>query len=111
MAYTDKEFIGKTIPAFRKKAGLKQSELAEKVDITEKHLSKIERGNCLVGLNTFLKMAEYLGFNLEDFGVSTKTDVDKSKNELLKFILLSSKKETEAYLKIFKAVNTIMNDS
>ena len=44
MFYCDKKFIGNVIKTFRKKSKIKQSELAEKIGISEKHLSKIETG-------------------------------------------------------------------
>ena len=42
--YEDKEFIGKKIKQFRIKAKLSQAELSEKIGMTEKNLSNIERG-------------------------------------------------------------------
>ncbi|MDO5437120.1 MAG: helix-turn-helix transcriptional regulator [bacterium] len=69
MFYCDKEFVGKTIQELRKKAGIKQNELAEKIGISEKHLSKIETGKNYPALDNFLKMAAILNFNLENFGI------------------------------------------
>ena len=42
MIFDDKYFIGRKIKSFRKKRGLTQAELAEKIDLSEKHISKIE---------------------------------------------------------------------
>ena len=44
MIFDDKYFIGRKIKSFRKKRGLTQAELAEKIDLSEKHISKIEAG-------------------------------------------------------------------
>ena len=74
MIYSDKEFIGKTIQNIRKRANIKQNELAEKIGISEKHLSKIETGKNLPSLDNFLKMAEVLKFSLDDFGGSSRVD-------------------------------------
>lgn len=40
MIFDDKYFIGRKIKSFRKKRGLTQAELAEKIDLSEKHISK-----------------------------------------------------------------------
>ena len=44
MSNVDKLYVGRVIRQKRKDLGLKQSELAEMVGISEKHLSKIETG-------------------------------------------------------------------
>ena len=44
MIYSDKEFIGKTIQTIRKKSNIKQSELAEKIGITQANLSVLKTG-------------------------------------------------------------------
>ena len=49
----DKKVIAQIIQDSRRKAGLKQSELAEKIGISEKHLSKIETGKNYPALDTF----------------------------------------------------------
>ena len=44
MRFDDKAFIGKTVKSYRKKLGLTQSELAEMVDLSDQHISRIESG-------------------------------------------------------------------
>ena len=57
MLYFDKTFIADKIKYRRKKLGLTQSELAEKIGISEKHLSKIETGKNYPSLDNFFKIA------------------------------------------------------
>ncbi len=108
MLYDDKEFIGKTIQTIRKKANFKQSELAEKIGISEKHLSKIETGKNLPSLDNFLKMAEILNFSLEDFGVKSYKTENKYRETLLKIAYSSSDKEAKSYCEIIETLNRII---
>lgn len=107
MFYCSKEFIGKTIKNIRKSANIKQSELAEEIGISEKHLSKIETGKNYPALDTFLKMANVLGFTLADFGINTKTSENKIKDKLLDIIYSSSNEELESYLELINTLNHI----
>jgi len=109
MIYCDKEFIAEKIKKARKKADLKQSELAERIGISEKHLSKIETGKNFPALDNFLKMAEILNFTLDDFGIKTEQVISKEKEQLLKIILSASDEEIKAYLGIIQNINSIKN--
>ena len=108
MIYSDKVFIGKTIQNIRKKANIKQSELAEKIGISEKHLSKIETGKNLPSLDNFLKMAEVLKFSLEDFGIKSNTYESEYKQTLLKIVYSASDYEAKSYCEIIDTLNKIM---
>ena len=110
MIYSDKEFIGKTIQNIRKKANIKQSELAEKIGISEKHLSKIETGKNFPSLDNFFKMAEILKFSLEDFGINTKKCENKFREKLLKTAYSASDYEVKSYCKIIEALDKIIEN-
>ena len=106
--YDDKEFIGKTLQEIRKRAKMTQSELAERVGISDKHLSKIETGKNLPSLNNFLKMAEVMKFSLDEFGIKSKISENNLKEKLLKAIYSASDKELAAYSKIIVALDEII---
>ena len=108
MLYDDKKFIGKTIQTIRKNAKIKQSELAEKIGISEKHLSKIETGKNLPSLDNFLKMAEILKFSLEDFGIKTKSYENEYKQSLLKIAYSATISEAKSYCEIIETLNKII---
>lgn len=110
MFYDDKKFIGKTLQSIRKKANMKQGELAEKIGISEKHLSKIETGKNLPSLDNFLKMAEVLRFSLEDFGVKTEHSESKDKQTLLKLAYSATEFEAKSYVEIINALNKIIKE-
>ena len=108
MFNNDKEFIGKTIQTMRKRANIKQSELAEKIGISEKHLSKIETGKNLPSLDNFFKMAEILKFNLEDFGINSIQHQNEYKQRLLKIAYSASDNEAKSYCEIIETLDKIM---
>ena len=108
MIYSDKEFIGKTIQTIRKRANIKQSELAEKIGISEKHLSKIETGKNLPSLDNFLKMAEVLNFSLNDFGIKSNIYNSEYKKTLIKIAHCASDYEARAYCEIIDTLNKIL---
>lgn len=60
--------IGLNIAYYRKKQGLRQIDLAEKVGISITHMSRIERGAGVQGvpLSMYLRIAEILGVQIED---------------------------------------------
>ena len=105
--YDDKEFLGKKIKQLRIKAKLSQAELSEKIGMTEKNLSNIERGLQIPALNSFLKLLETLNVSLSEFGISTAKNQNAIRDELIKEIYLANNREIEAYLKIIKTIKNI----
>ena len=61
-----KKKIGKRIQEYRLKAGLKQSELAEKVGIATKHQSCVETGKNFPSAELIEKYAKVFNVNVED---------------------------------------------
>ena len=62
-----KEMIGSRIQEIRNKKGMTQDQLSEKVGISSKYLSSIERGKENPTLNTILKMARSLDVKPDEF--------------------------------------------
>lgn len=99
-----KEYIAKIIKNARKKLGFKQSELAEKVGISEKHLSKIETGKNYPALDNFFKIAEILHLSSKDFWMNEDSHISKSKNNLLQILNTSSEKELDIYIDVINSL-------
>ena len=89
MIFDDKYFIGRKIKSFRKKRGLTQAELAEKIDLSEKHISKIEASIHVPSLSAFFKIAEALEIGME---------------ELIKCIFDSTDEEIKLILSVVKCL-------
>lgn len=103
MAFDDKNFIGQKIKLHRKKLKLTQAQLAEKADLSEKHLGQIERGAFMPTLNTFFKLAKILEINLTEFGLNIKEDKNKIREKLIKTIYTFTDKELDFYTDLINA--------
>ena len=100
----NKKYIANIIQDKRRKAGLKQAELAEKIGISEKHLSKIETGKNYPALDTFFKIVDTLNLTLRDFGCYTTSKDSSNRILLQKIINNSSEKQIDAYADIIVAL-------
>jgi len=61
-----KNQIGSNIAAYRKRAGLTQAGLAEKLNYSDKAVSKWERGESIPDVLTLVHLAEQFGITVED---------------------------------------------
>lgn len=61
-----KHQIGENIAAYRKKAGLTQAGLAEKLNYSDKAISKWERGESVPDVLTLVQLAQQLDITVED---------------------------------------------
>ena len=86
--------IGKFIAERRKKAALTQMQLAEKLGITDKAISKWERGVAMPDTSVMLELCAILGISVNELLSGEKTDMEhgSEKNEQL---LLDMAKEIE----------------
>ena len=105
MSNVDKLYVGRVIRQKRKDLGLKQSELAEMVGISEKHLSKIETGKN--ALDNFFKMTEILKLSLKDFvseGIDM-ADISSNKNKLKMIVNIATEQQVNMYLDMIEVIN------
>ena len=86
--------IGKFIAERRKNVGLTQAHLAEKLGITDKAISKWERGIAMPDTSIMLELCNILGISVNELLSGEKIDMDNNekKNEEL---LLEMAKEIE----------------
>lgn len=87
--------IGETIASLRKEKGMTQNELAEKMNVTDKAVSKWERDLSCPDINTISKLADVLNVSVEELLKAKKQDYNN--NKLKKLINL-----------IFKAIALAM---
>lgn len=59
--------IGRYIAQKRKECGLTQVQLAEKLNMSDKSVSKWERGVCFPDVSVYMKLCEILGITLNEF--------------------------------------------
>lgn len=107
MYFDDKKFIGEKIKTFRRKAKLTQAELAERVELSEKHLGQIERGSYLPSLSSFFSIIKVLNINISEFDIAAPEDKNPLRLEIIKKIYSADEKE----LKFFHALlNCVMTE-
>lgn len=105
MAFYDKKYIAKKIKEYRKKNNLTQEQLAEKINIGTKQISRIEVGSFYPSIKTFLKLIEVLNINLSDFISHSVTEDDKLKNKLITIIKMASLEELNFYDRLITFAN------
>ena len=69
-----KQRIGANIAAFRRHPGLTQAELAEKLNYTDKAVSKWERGESVPDVTTLVQVAELFSVTLDELTGYTPTE-------------------------------------
>lgn len=74
--------IGKFIHQIRKEKNITQSELAEKLNITDRAVSKWERGICLPDAGTMPLLCEILNISINDLFSGEKVDMKNSEKKL-----------------------------
>jgi len=100
-----KSLIGTRIKQLRKSRGLSQEELSEKVEMSSKYLSSIERGKENPTLDTFMKLAQALHVEVfELFNYTCEKSLKESKKILSDLIMDSDKEKLELTTKIIKAI-------
>ena len=106
MKFDDKKFIGKTIKLYRKKLDLTQAELAEMVDLSDQHISRIESGCYIPSLTTFFDLINVLKIDLQEFGFNIETTENPLKKQLLNKISSATDSKLIFYNNLFNAIDT-----
>ena len=86
--------IGRFIAECRKKANLTQMQLAEKLGITDKAISKWERGVAMPDTSIMLELCDILGISVNELLSGEKTDMENN-NQNNEQLLLDMAKELE----------------
>lgn len=83
--------IADNLIRFRKEAGYTQAELAEKINYSDKSVSKWESGNGIPDVYTLMQLAQLYGVTLDDFvGTGKAVKVEKKTDRLRILIMLLS---------------------
>ena len=95
----DQEKIGKFIQEKRKEQNLTQSDLAEKLNITDRAISKWENGNCLPDAGTMPELCKILNISINDLFsgeiVDMKDNEKKLEENLLEMTKLKEEKDKQ----------------
>lgn len=101
--------IGKFIQEKRKEKKLTQSELAEKLNITDRAISKWENGNCIPDVSNIQELCQILNITINDLFsgcvVDMKDNEKKLEENLLEMIKIKEQRDRELLiLEIFIGV-------
>lgn len=101
--------IGKYIAEKRKALGLTQKQLAEKLNMSDKSVSKWERGICLPDVSIYMELCSILRISINEFlagkDIDAENVIEKSDSNLIQITKESKKKQKN--LKTILAVVTV----
>ena len=80
--------IGEIISSLRKEKGMTQNELAEKMNVTDKAVSKWERNLSCPDVNSIPKLAEILGTTVEELLNAQPKKENNKINEIINIVLI-----------------------
>lgn len=99
--------IGEFIASKRKEVCLTQLELAEKLSITDRAISKWENGICMPDAGTIPELCKILKISINDLFSGEVVDMKNYEKQAEENLLSLKKNEEEMNKKIFFAVNII----
>lgn len=89
--------IGKYIAEKRKALGLTQKQLAEKLNMSDKSVSKWERGICLPDVSIYMELCSILRISINEFlvgeNIGAENVIEKSDSNLIQITKESKKKQ------------------
>ena len=103
-----KKTLGAMIAELRKQHGMTQLELAEKMGVTDKAVSKWERDLSCPDINSLPNLAEILGVSVEDL-MQIKKEADAPTSKMAEIMEIAPKAIAMA-MGIAVAVLTILNE-
>ena len=104
-----KEIIGRRIANARKASQMTQAELSEKIDISEKYLSRIERGKQLPSIVIIARICEILHISADEILLLSQAKFHINSKEIQNEIVSFSKYEQYQIIEIIKIIKEIKN--
>ena len=103
--------IGKYIASKRKSLGMTQKQLAEKLGMSDKSVSKWERGVCLPDVSVYKELCSILGISLNEFlageDIAQENMIQKSETNIIEVIKDNINKEK--CLKVMKYILLVIS--
>ena len=103
--------IGKYIASKRKSLGMTQKQLAEKLGMSDKSVSKWERGVCLPDVSVYKELCSILGISLNEFlageDIAQENLIQKSETNIIEVIRDNINKEK--CLKVMKYILLVIS--
>ena len=106
-----KQNIGKQIKKYRVLRGMTQNDLAEKIGLTEKQISKIETGVHYPKFENFVKILDVLNIEMKDFDTGLNIQNNILRNSILKIIYRANDIELRHYSILLKQLEKIFKEN
>ena len=103
--------IGKFIAECRKKKNLTQAQLAEKLNITDRAISKWETGKAMTDSDIMLDLCDILGINVNELLCGEIIDMGQKDEQLNELILQMAKNEERYHKRLLHSACVIVATS
>ncbi len=100
----DKNFVGKQLKQIRISRGISQEKLSELADISPRQMCIIENGNSLPSLDTFIKIAKNLHFDINEFFDIESEPTESLRNTIIEKIKIADRRQLNLLNDIVDAV-------
>lgn len=110
MKFDNKSYIAEKIKYHRKKMNFTQAELAEMVDLSVQHISRIESGCYIPSLKSFFILVEVLKIDLREFGFGVEKTNNQVKDLLINKITNASESELVLYKNLIDAASNSISE-
>lgn len=107
----DSKNFGQKLKHLRKSKGLTQQVLAEKAEIDEKHLSRIENGKFFPTYSTLSRLLSALSVTVDDVGLDLNNidiNTNPTYNKIMQIINAATELELPYYLECLKTTQKII---
>ena len=103
--------IGKFIAECRKKQNLTQAQLAEKLDITDRAISKWETGKAMPDSNIMLDLCDILGIKVNELLCGEMIEIEHKDEQLNELIFQMAKNEERYHKRLLHSAYVIIATS
>ena len=101
----DKHLLGKQIKQLRIERGLSQEKLSELIYISPGQMCLIENGNSYPSLDTFIRIAEVLEIDINEFFNINSKEIDEYRDSIIDLIKGLDRRKLPLVKDILKAVD------
>ena len=103
--------FGEKLQSLRQKAGMSQDTLAEKLNITDRAISKWETGKAMPDSNIMLELCHILGINVNELLCGEIIDMEQKDEQLNELIFQMAKNEERYHKRLLHSACVIIATS
>lgn len=100
----DKKILGKQIKQIRLERGMSQEKLSELIFISPRQMSVIETGNSYPSLDTFVRIAEVLQFDINEFFNIKIKGQDELRTRVIEYVRSADRRNLPLISDIMQAI-------